>query len=448
MSDHWAATVAQFMVTGPVGLLTVDMGGTVVHSNSAAREILGRDATGETATSLIHPDDLARVTAASQILTSNPSTRGPGSVWRMLLPDSGSVEIVAHTTSAEVDGARYVQLGFLPAPPRLAVLTTLEDIAALRPLSTTFAGLMDGITGDTAGMAINWIDPEGEVHLFGNLAPLLGGVTDDGRRDTDPTTPWFEAATLGAAALRKRLEDFRPEVADAAREAGYVACCVSPVADPATGQALLYVNWVRHRSHLAYMRQTFDDVLADVLQVALVRAEDARQLRYAAHHDQLTGLANRRAFFDTLTTAIAQGPVSILYLDLDGFKRVNDRFGHDAGDRVLVAVAERLRSTAPVEALVGRLGGDEFGIVVPGDHGAVAERLAVRIVDSLGRPFALERYGEIAVGVSVGFSVTDGAAPAEPAALVRAADEALRDAKGDGKGTWVRAATRGPTSTT
>jgi diguanylate cyclase (GGDEF)-like protein len=234
------------------------------------------------------------------------------------------------------------------------------------------------------------------------------------------------------------LDDVRQDVADAARDAGYVACCVSPVPDPATGVPLLYVNWVRHRSHLAYVQQTFADVLADVLQVALDRAEDARQLHHAAHHDQLTGLCNRRALFEALTTALPDGAVSVLYLDLDGFKAVNDRFGHDAGDHVLTAVADRLRSHTPEHALVARLGGDEFAILVPGDDGAAAEDLADRLVHDLRQPFTLDGYGEVAVGVSIGYSVNAASSPSDPTALVRTADDALRAAKGEGKGTWVR----------
>ena len=130
------------------------------------------------------------------------------------------------------------------------------------------------------------------------------------------------------------------------------------------------------------------------------------------------------------------------YLDLDGFKRVNDRFGHDAGDRVLSAVADRMRGATPAGALVARLGGDEFAIVIPDDDGTVAQAVAARVVDEIGRPYLLEHYGEVSVGVSIGFAVADGQASAEPNELVRAADEALRAAKGDGKGMWVRAETR------
>jgi len=129
----------------------------------------------------------------------------------------------------------------------------------------------------------------------------------------------------------------------------------------------------------------------------------------------------------------------VLYLDLDGFKPVNERFGHDAGDHVLVAVAERLRSLMPPGAVLARLGGDEFVIVVPDDDGSIAEALADRLVRRLPEPIQLEHYGETSVGVSVGFSVTSESHPGEPKDLMLAADQALRNAKGRGKGTWMRA---------
>ena len=442
MGGKWDEADARFVATGPIGLMTFDARAVVVHANDAAVEIAGRDPTGMSVTDLLHADDLARILAATQIANWDDPTRNPGSVWRMLLPGGGSVEVLTQARTLDVDGAAHLQIGFLPAPPRLTVLDTLHDVAAGRPLPDTFARLMDGIVSEVAGMAINWVDQSGDTHLFGNLPPVLGGVGEDARRDLDPRTPWWRAAAGGEPAEQVGLDGLRTEVADAARASGFVACCVSPVPDPATGEALLYVNWVRDPSVLAYVRQTFADVLADVLQVALVRAEDARQLHHAAHHDRLTGLANRGAFFETLTGAIAAGPVSVLYVDLDDFKGVNDSLGHDAGDHVLVAVAERLAAIAPSGALVARLGGDEFAIVVPGDAGERAAVIAGLVVDPTGLTFSLDRYGEVAVGASVGWSVTDGRAPTEPHELVRTADDALRAAKGAGKGTAVRSTSR------
>jgi diguanylate cyclase (GGDEF)-like protein len=441
--DGLSPTVAEFMATGPIGLLTVAADGVVAHANEAAIEILERDLAGHGFFDFVHPDDIARIISAS--LTNTAGTlkrRGRGSLWRMMLPRGDSVEILAHMAMVELDGIPFGQIGFLPAPPRLAVLQTLELIAAGRPLGETFAALIDGIASDESGIAVNWVDADGTVHVFGNLEPVLAGVDGLGQRDQGTGTPWAEAISQMAVARRASLDDLRPEVADAARAAGYEGCCVTPLKDPATGLALLYINWVRHPSHLDYVQQTFADVLADVVQVALDRAEDTRLLTHAAHHDQLTNLANRRAFFQQLAVAIHADAASVLYLDLDRFKPINDRLGHDAGDRVLAAVANRLLAAAPDGALVARLGGDEFAIVLAGDDGRAAEQLAADLVRSIPRPIDLDDHGPVSVSVSIGWAVTDPAPTDDGRGLMAAADEALRDAKRSGKGAWVRADVR------
>ena len=117
------------------------------------------------------------------------------------------------------------------------------------------------------------------------------------------------------------------------------------------------------------------------------------QLRYQAFHDPLTGLANRLLFRDRLEHAAAlrqrEGRVlTVLFLDLDDFKLVNDRLGHAAGDALLVDVAERLRACLRQGDTVARLGGDEFAVLLE-DGSEAQDRLAARIVDAMEVEFQL-----------------------------------------------------------
>jgi diguanylate cyclase (GGDEF)-like protein len=122
--------------------------------------------------------------------------------------------------------------------------------------------------------------------------------------------------------------------------------------------------------------------------------------------------------------------VAVLFLDLDGFKHVNDSLGHTVGDRLLVAVAHRLRGCLRDEDVIARLGGDEFAIVLSHlEDAAEAERVALRLIDSLRDPFSLPPR-EITIAASIGVT----AAGAGPEELLRNADLAMYEAKASGKG--------------
>lgn len=172
---------------------------------------------------------------------------------------------------------------------------------------------------------------------------------------------------------------------------------------------------------------------------ATERRAAAQALEFRAEHDTLTGLANQVRLRHELDSALARaerdgGRVAVLYLDLDGFKLINDTFGHDVGDALLVAVAQRLIGVRRAGELLARIGGDELVMVAesfpPGFEGRIAER----VLGALDAP--LQAGGRtLRVGLSIGVAVyPDHASNTE--GLLRAADEAMYEAKRGGRDTY------------
>jgi diguanylate cyclase (GGDEF)-like protein len=165
-----------------------------------------------------------------------------------------------------------------------------------------------------------------------------------------------------------------------------------------------------------------------------------RDLAYRASHDELTGLANVRAWGETLA---AEGGrrhrpgdgVAVLFVDIDSFKQINDRYGHAVGDGVLTEVARRIRAHLRSGDQAARIGGDEFAILLTGlstvdDARAAAQRLA----EALSQPVVLDMVS-VDCHASVGLSYSEGTERVRT--LVRQADNALYAAKELGKGRWT-----------
>jgi diguanylate cyclase (GGDEF)-like protein/PAS domain S-box-containing protein len=164
-------------------------------------------------------------------------------------------------------------------------------------------------------------------------------------------------------------------------------------------------------------------------------------LLHRALHDSLTGLLNQSAFRARVVVAVQRtaaefGMCAVLYLDLDHFKDVNDLYGHKCGDQLLVAVSKRLRASLRPSDAVGRLGGDEIGVLCPtlhGEHEAV--RLAERIVNTINQPFTIDEH-VVHISVSVGLAFSNGTGLTADE-LVAKADQALYRAKGAGRSQWA-----------
>ncbi|MFI5934650.1 diguanylate cyclase domain-containing protein [Actinoplanes sp. NPDC051494] len=165
-------------------------------------------------------------------------------------------------------------------------------------------------------------------------------------------------------------------------------------------------------------------VIARLHGVVTVLTVTLRHAEQQANHDQLTGLANRRQFHDRWQRQLGHAgtPTALLYVDLDDFKPVNDRYGHQAGDEVLIQAGARLRSVVRAGDVVARLGGDEFAVILPDTTDAVAAVVARRLVEEIRRPFPVAG-AEIIIGASVGVVTAPPGADAED--MLRQADEAM-----------------------
>jgi diguanylate cyclase (GGDEF)-like protein/PAS domain S-box-containing protein len=168
------------------------------------------------------------------------------------------------------------------------------------------------------------------------------------------------------------------------------------------------------------------------------RREFEQRLRHQATHDPLTGLPNRALFGERLNAAFEQDDdtrVALCYLDLDGFKVINDSLGHDVGDRLLVAVGARLAELTTESMLLARMGGDEFVILVPHAARTDVVALAAEILRRLTEPVRIGGH-RLSVSASIGI-VERRAGDSNPAELMRDADVTLYWAKADGKNTWA-----------
>ncbi|MBS0562680.1 MAG: EAL domain-containing protein, partial [Proteobacteria bacterium] len=280
-------------------------------------------------------------------------------------------------------------------------------------------------------------------------APLLElcsyQESDTARSEADPPddTERFMDATIEA--IRRN----QPQTVHPPRQAPHAAAAGEQPA--AMGCYLCVPIWVQQQRFgigLTFNTETWDldlvaadiSALATAIRPTLFRKINEERIRFAAHHDDLTRLSNRAMFQDRLRQALAVARsgghgFALHYLDLDGFKRVNDTRGHAVGDELLVNVAERLRSCVRETDTIARIGGDEFAILQPFDGDpAIASGLAERLLKAIAAPFHIAGAVSL-VGVSIGVALypQDGGTPD---ALMRHADVALYRAKQAGRNTF------------
>ncbi|HEV8064594.1 MAG TPA: diguanylate cyclase [Acidimicrobiales bacterium] len=251
--------------------------------------------------------------------------------------------------------------------------------------------------------------------------------------------PWDEIWTSDGPIECPTLSRVSSQLRESARLAGFASLACFPVhhgPDGSPNAAL--VTWSRDEGPLTPFATLAIRRAIVIGSLAMSHRYEEDGLMDAAFKDPLTGLANRRAFFQSLEARVADGsqPV-VLYIDLDGFKEVNDQYGHLAGDAVLRVAARRLHGVMRPTDEIARLGGDEFAVLCGGTPSTEQiATIADRVMEQLSQPWTVGDGVTVEVGASIGIAIDLPAGTPVDTILGRA-DGALYQAKARGKGQWA-----------
>jgi diguanylate cyclase (GGDEF)-like protein len=281
--------------------------------------------------------------------------------------------------------------------------------------------LVDEVTGNARVVAHMGYPPEAESRLRAVSTPVRNPADD-------------AVASAG-------LPQSSATVRDLASAVGSVGAIVVPIVSNAERIGWLSASVTEDADRLENDPEALERLrgLAALAGTAVRNAGLVEQIRHQALHDALTGLPNRALVLDRVEQMVSRarrrfGVPSVLFIDLDGFKEINDTLGHTAGDQLLRAVAARLEAVLRHSETIGRLGGDEFVVLTEGDtNGPAPELVAERLLDVLREPFEIAGLS-VKVTASIGIAVGDRSAPGE---LLRDADIALYRAKASGKNRHV-----------
>lgn len=425
----------------PVGILVVDADGRLVDMNQMAVELLGgppEQVLGRSVLELIHPDDIG---FAADVMSSGPSYDGQVTgpmrfryldlrgrvhgtlVWSRPCLDRPGIDgfVLVVTEEATVnmlpEATRATALG----SPLNDVVTLVTDAFQGHPCRARAAVMVAGRMG---------------VRVVGTWA---GADLVPDRLDAGP---WTDALATGRAVDVEWADLPEPHrSAAAAHDVSAVWCRRVPIAAE-HGAAVLIVWRSRPGPPSPNQVRSLDDAI-DVLALAFSQQDYRNSLERVAFVDPVSGVGNRARFEQLLDESEHASSLggrsanvgSVLYLDLDGFKSVNDEHGHEVGDQILALVAARLRRALRSDDELVRVGGDEFVVLCgPQTDVSSASALAARVGEVLAQPFAVEGHEPIRVGASIG--VESGGIGMTLRRRVSLADLAMLDVKRTDKGGW------------
>ncbi len=351
-----------------------------------------------------------------------------------LITAAGTTALVDVSAVAVRDHASFQGwvLSFVPHSARSAPTDALEALMRGGSIDEVLTRCADGLVGDRTdsrhlvGCVLSEPSHGRFTRLHGRTisAPMRSAVRE--LMDAGDA-PWPALPASGVALFG--LDELPTSLAALARAERFEGMMVVPIGVAGLPAAVLvaFVSPLR-RPLPGFVRQLLDH-LAGVTALALTHQRSNDELHLAARRDSLTGVANRRAF-DELVSNGDPALITVLYIDLDEFKAINDEYGHGCGDRVLIEVARRIGTVCGPSGVVARLGGDEFALVLFGIDVDGARAIGERVVSSVSEPLP-QGCGTAAVTASAGLAA--GSTYVRVRDVLGAADRALLDAKRAGR---------------
>lgn len=384
---------------------------TVVHWTSPNAKQYGFDCVGQPIGELIHPEDRGFAIQAfdAEVLAEGwePSEMAKGTLTLRLMTPSGYVAFEVGGSWAHKNGAKtwfVVTLTDVGAQHgRSVALRALASGADVRESARAVAAAAHGY-GGVCGAQMVWVSSD-VVQTEGDLGTDVRVVEDawptSGEND-EPTVLTVPPASDWCYGFPLRSGNER------------------------LGTLIL---WGVGKAPMLRFATSVVEPLLDLASLVVIRSRELSNLNHRATTDHVTGLLNRHAFFSELDQMVERS--AVIYVDLDGFKAVNDQFGHTVGDRLLLAVAQRLSAAVNDGDSVGRLGGDEFAIACFGVAETEVRGAAEAVSRALNQTITIDGH-DIASGASVGVAYSENSTCGKQ--LIDAADQALLFAKAQGKG--------------
>jgi diguanylate cyclase (GGDEF)-like protein/PAS domain S-box-containing protein len=433
-----ATAAALAASSAPDGIVLTDAVGAITWANDAVRRLLGHDPgelVGTSVFDLLDADEQHLALQAVTLIGAAPDKVQPA-IYHPAHADGSRPPIEINGTEVTYpDGSVGLVLVVRDANHHAVLTEGVSRLTEGDDLDAVVADVLDELTG-------RWPDYYAALLVHdGDDRRVIGAIPDTLRDllvapSVGDLLPWEAAMLKGeiVPCLAHELPDDARVHADRLRLAGVLAV---PVPDPEgpRGCLVLFAGVDAPFLLQTFWRQSPTFLL---LRFALARRYWVARLQEAATTDPLTGLANRAWFFDVLESrtvddATAEG-AAVLYVDLDDFKPVNDRFGHTVGDVVLTTVADRLRAVVRPGDVVSRIGGDELAVLCATAGLDAATHIAERLLGAVAEPIDVDGQ-RIAISASIGIAVSRLGERVDD--LVERADRALYEAKRQGKRRWV-----------